>query len=69
MINMTARNPKWYNREHTQIEILVDWQGHIPQVTGEHPFVADQNDAYGHGRELFKRALDGEFGRIAEWGV
>jgi hypothetical protein len=69
MIDCKVRDPKWHNREHTMIELQVDWCGYVPHLKGEHPFVAWQEDHYEHGRELFERAAAGEFGKIAEWGT
>jgi|HubBroStandDraft_2_1064218.scaffolds.fasta_scaffold50385_2 hypothetical protein len=65
---MIARNPKWANREHTMIELEVDWEDH-PYLKGFHPFIAAQEDPHDHGRELFDHVVAGAFGRIAEWGV
>lgn len=65
---MIAKNPKWHNREHTMIELQVDWEAH-PRLKGFHPFVAWQDDIYDHGRDLFEQAAAGAFGQIAEWGV
>lgn len=69
MIDCIVRAPKWHNREHTMISCTVDWKGYVPHLQGAHPFVAWQDDMYEHGRELFQRIKEGEFGRIAEWGV
>lgn len=69
MIDVSVRNLQWHNREHTMISCLIDWKDLFPHQSGEHPFVAWQDDHYDHGREIFERAAAGEFGRIAEWGV
>ena len=63
-----AHSAKWHNREHTMIELQVDWEDH-PHLKGFHLFVAWQDDLYEHGRDLFDKAAAGAFGPIAEWGI
>jgi hypothetical protein len=55
-------NLKWANQEHTFIDCEVDFID-----IGTVPFTATPNDTEEHGRDIFKRAKDGEFGVIAEW--
>lgn len=69
---MKISNPKWANRQHTQIDLTVQIEklqelGFLP--VGKHRFTADQNDIHEHSRELFEQAAAGAFGHIAEWGV
>ncbi len=53
---------QWANAAHTQITLL----GTHPEF-GEIPFTADSNDSEAHGRDLFARAVAGEFGAVAEY--
>lgn len=59
---MRAYNPIWANSEHTMIDIILDHPTY-----GEIPFTADPDDVEPHGRELFARAVAGEFGEIQEF--
>lgn len=70
MIDCNVRDLRWHDRAHTMVECVIDWKGHIKHMPeGEHPFIAWRDDLYDHGREIFERAIAGEFGRIAEWGT
>jgi hypothetical protein len=67
-------NAKWDNRDHTVIRLTIVVEKSDPWPftnlpTGRQEFGAAQNDKHNHGRELFFRALLGEFGQILEWGV
>lgn len=62
MIIIAANNPQWSNAEKTQIDLMVTFD-HIGTV----PFAASMNDVEQHGRDLFARAVAGEFGSIAEY--
>ena len=53
---------QWVDAAHTMINLT----GTHP-VYGEVPFAADPNDTEAHGRDLFARAVAGEFGLIAEY--
>lgn len=57
----TAKNPMWANAERSTINLLIDLPG-----VGEIPFSASALDIEKHGRELFDRAVAGEFGAIAD---
>lgn len=57
-----AENPVWADEAHTVINIDVRFD-EIPAVL--HRYTAKEQDI-AHSRELFLRALDGEFGKIAE---
>ncbi len=48
---------KWANAQKTAINMVVDG----------HPFTAASYDVEAHGRELFQRAVDGEFGAIEDY--
>ena len=57
-----AHSPKWANVDHTMIELFV-----VFESIGEVPFSAHSNDCEAHGREIFARAVAGDFGPIAEY--
>lgn len=54
-------NLKWANAENTVIECLVKFDNFQDAV----PFAATPNDPEAHGKEIFARAVRGEFGEIA----
>jgi hypothetical protein len=54
---MNARNPKHTASGSIEMEIDHPTYGWIP-------FAASPNDCEAHGRELYQRAIDGEFGTI-----
>jgi hypothetical protein len=56
-----ALNPMWANRSKTLIMLTVRFD-HIQM---DLPFTANQNDVEQHGRDIFARAVNGEFGEIA----
>jgi hypothetical protein len=58
-----VKDPKWVNAEHTMIDLTIKFK----QSLGDFPFTADENDCEAHGRELFARALAGEFGEVLEY--
>ena len=60
-----VRNCKWVNAEHTVIECEVNFT----DVTSEEwsPFGATATDHYEHTKEIFAKAIAGEFGEIAEY--
>jgi len=59
---LSAKNPKWVDAEHTRLDLRVTFDN-IP----EHTFTADPNDCEAHGRDIFAKALAGEFGPVAEY--
>lgn len=58
----SVKTPTWGNGAHTGIIMWVTFDG-----VGEVSFFASPNDPEEHGRELFARASEGEFGEIAEY--
>jgi hypothetical protein len=60
-----VKNCKWANAEHSSIECEVNFS----DVNSEEwsPFGANPNDHYEHGREIFAKAVAGEFGEVAEY--
>ena len=59
---ISARNPRWLDADHTEIELLVTF-AHC----GEVPFTASAADAEEHGAYLFDRARRGDFGEVAAY--
>jgi hypothetical protein len=55
--------PLWANEESTAIDCMVTFD-HIGQPV---PFTASINDVAEHGREIFARAVAGEFGTVADY--
>jgi len=64
-ILIDARNPQWVNAEHTLIEVEAKWE-HLADE-GYLPFGANPEDVEAHGRDLYQRCVNGEFGTIAEY--
>jgi hypothetical protein len=58
-----AKDPIWNNSEGTSILLTVKWE----EFNEEMPFSATSYDSEAHGRDLFNRAKDGEFGNIGEY--
>lgn len=64
IVLVAARSPRWANPQRSQI--LMDCQfAHL----GEQwvPFTASSDDPEAHGRDIFARAKQGEFGPIAPY--
>lgn len=57
-----AQTPRWTSVEHTAIELLATHSKY-----GEIPFTASASDPEAHGRDLYARAVAGEFGPVAEY--
>lgn len=62
----SARAPRWSDEAHTTIELYVTFEEYKATI-GELPFTAHAADDVAHGRELFERAVAGEFGTIAPY--
>lgn len=54
---------RWANSDHTSIDMTVTINGQ------KMPFTARADDPEEYGRELFNRAINGEFGEIGEYQV
>lgn len=52
---------RWANAEHTGIDMFITIDGQ------KLPFTARQDDPESYGRELFQKAVSGEFGEIGEY--
>ena len=59
-----VKNLKWANKEHTAIDLECNFS-HLKDEAV--PFTASPNDTEQHGRDLFQKAVNGEFGEIAEY--
>ena len=55
-----AKNPEWADEAQTVINLTVKFVGQNEEL----PFSATPNDTTKHGRDLFSRAIAGEFGVI-----
>lgn len=64
-ILIDAQNPQWVDAEHTVINVEAKWE-HL-ESEGYLPFTASPNDVEAHGRDLYNRIINGEFGTIAEY--
>ena len=60
----SATNLQWGNPEHTYINMNVTFEHTGDDVL---PFTANQNDTEAHGKDIFNRAVSGEWGAIAEY--
>jgi hypothetical protein len=59
-----AKNPLWANKEHTLINLEVDFE----DLDDEYVVcTVSLDDAYDHIKELFLKASNGDFGVIAEY--
>jgi hypothetical protein len=58
-----ATSPKWANAEQSLIDLLVQFDA-IPEPI---PYTASAADSVEHSRELFARAVAGEFGPVAPY--
>lgn len=58
----TVANPQWADAAHTAIIAAVTFEKH-----GVLPFGASASDVEAHGREIFNRAVAGDFGPIAAY--
>jgi hypothetical protein len=56
-----ARNPKWVNAEHNMIDLEVDF---MPLDEEWLPYTCSPDDVVAHSRELYRRAVAGDFGQI-----
>jgi len=58
-----AKNPTWADEAHTSINLTV----YFTEIGQDIPFHATPYDTEEHGRNIFEKAKNGEFGEIAEW--
>lgn len=60
-----AKNPRWFNEEQTRIIVEAKWE-HL-ESEGYLDFGASPNDVEAHGRDLYQRCVDGEFGTVGAY--
>lgn len=53
----------WADKDNT----IIDCKVTFPSLRMEIPFTAHINDPEEHGREIYERAINGEFGPIGEY--
>lgn len=58
----TVENPIWVNAEHTMFNCMVNFEG-----IGIVEFSCTNADPEPHSQEIWARAMDGDFGPIAEY--
>jgi len=63
MIVEYVKNCVYANAEATKINCLVKFS----EFNEELPFTSDPNDSESHGREIFSRAIAGEFGPVSPY--
>lgn len=56
-----AKDPVWANRSQTLINLTVRFE----EIDEDLPFTANPNDTEDHGRDIYARAIAGEFGEVA----
>ncbi|WP_178090181.1 tail fiber assembly protein [Plesiomonas shigelloides] len=61
---LSAHSPVWANSEKTAVSLMVRFS-HLSD--SEVPFTASSDDPAEHGRELYVRAVFGDFGAIGEF--
>lgn len=59
---ISVNSPIWGNSEHNSITLTVEFEG-----IGAVPFSATSDDVESYGRDLYTRAVAGEFGPVAEF--
>jgi len=57
-----ANNPQWSDNQRQKINLVV----RFAEISEDLPFTADPNDSADHGRDIFSRAVAGEFGVVAD---
>jgi hypothetical protein len=60
-----AKDPVWLNRSQTLINLTVRFE----EIDEDLPFTANPNDVEAHGRDIYARAVAGEFGQIAPFSA
>ena len=58
-----AKDPKWANPEKTLIDVTVRFENFAEDLQ----FTANPNDVEDHGRELYERSVNGDFGAVADY--
>lgn len=58
-----AKDPVWNNEENTSVYLIVKWEEFVEEM----PFTAVSWDTEEWGRDVYARAVAGEFGEIAPY--
>lgn len=58
-----VKSPKWADEQHSMFECIVKFE----EFADEMPFGCNSTDVYEHTKEVWNRALAGEFGEISEY--
>lgn len=58
------RNLQWADAEHTVLNCEVNFNNLVEEFV---PFTASADDLYDHTKDIFEKAVAGEFGEIAEY--
>jgi len=58
-----VRTMKWGNADHTILDCMITFPDHNAEL----PFTATADDNEAHSREIFERAVNGDFGTIDEY--
>jgi hypothetical protein len=56
-----AKDPVWANRSKTLINVTARFE----EIEEDLPFTANPDDTEEHGRDIYAKALEGEFGEVA----
>lgn len=58
-----AKNPKFSSADNSTIDLIVKFDAFNEEI----PFTANPNDVVLYGRELYAKAMNGDFGNIAQY--
>lgn len=61
---LNLRNPKYVNQEQTMIDCEIEFKKFEGQYL---PFTATSYDSAEHGRDIYQRLVNGEWGEIAAY--
>ena len=59
---LNLRNPQWVDSSHTKINCEVEFKKFEGQYI---PFTATSYDSAEHGRDIYQRLVNGEWGSVA----
>ena len=66
-----AKNPKWMDEEKTSIVLECKFSHYanlgMTENDGYYEFLADPNDAEQHGREIYAKAANGDYGTVGDY--
>jgi len=61
---VSAKNPVYMSADHSSIHLDVIFAEFPNQIL---PFIANENDSYDHGVDLFNNAKNGKYGDVGEY--